>query len=111
MVPPHARHIHRVTRFELRHLRVFQCIPETRKSLEVGILEINHADDLVGWRKVEWPGIQVRDLSGWKQDETAPARCTAGEIVRQVVMCSDPRAVTHPDKNQRIKAIKVDVIF
>ena len=97
MMPPQGRDVDGVARLELGGARRGQGLAKARKALEVRILERHHARRLAGHRMVERADIEVGDLVGREQGEAAAAGDDAGDIVRQVEMGADLRAVADPD--------------
>ena len=110
-MPPAIGDIDRIAGFERCSLRIFPCFCKTRKDLQVRIYWVNEAGRRSRRGEFERPQIQVRNLLGGKQYETAAARYIAGNIFAQVIMRCRPDAVTKPDAainiGQEIKPVRL----
>src|SRR5512138_3139706 len=99
VVPPHARHKDRVARLQLGALPRSERLTKAWVPVEVGIGEIHDADRLPAGCRVERARIQVEDLLGRKERETAPTDRTTSKIVGRIVVARGNRA--RPDPNRR----------
>ena len=97
MVPPERGIEERIAGLELCDLRRVQRLAEARIALEIGVLEIDHADNLPAWRWLERSGIEVCDLLGREEGEAPLPDKATGDIVRHVIMRCCRRAIADPD--------------
>src|SRR6185312_12234593 len=74
---------------------------EFRVTLEIRIREVDQTDCLAGGREVERADIQIDELLGREQREPAMADYDARNVVGQIVMRSDARAIADPDARER----------
>ena len=96
-MPPAERNVQRVTRLELRLLRMAQRLGETRKAGEVGIRELHQAHGGAGRREVERRNVEILDLVGRKQREAAAPGRYAGDVVGEVEVGIDLDRIADPD--------------
>ncbi len=110
MVPPHARDVDGVPGFEFAGARVFQRVRETRVGVEIGVVEIDEADRLPGRREIDRADVEVRELVGRKQREAAVAGADAGDVLGDVVVRGNARAVADPDSHGRLDAVQFQAV-
>ena len=110
-MPPHAGNEDRIARAELGDLRVLQRFGELRESREIRLREIDQADRLAGRREVEWTDVEVLQLFGREQREAATPRDDAGDVVRQIVMGGDARAIAEPDAHERLAIAECEIVL
>src|SRR5688572_32014615 len=110
-MPPHAGNEERIARPELGDLRMLQRLGELREFAEIRPREIDQADRLACRREVEWTDVKVRQLFGREQREAATPRDDARDVIRQIVMSGDARAIAQPDAHERLPTAECEIVL
>jgi hypothetical protein len=111
VMPPHAGNEDRIAGCELGDLRVLQRCGEVRKFREIRPREIDQADRLACRREVEWTDVKVLELFGRKQSEAPVPRNDARDVIRQIVMGGDARAIAQPDAHERLAIPESEIVL
>src|SRR5690606_3245297 len=106
VVPPHAGYENRVPRRELRRAGSFHRVGELREALEVRPGDVHEADRLPGGRSIQRADVEVADLLRRKQREAAGAGDDARDVVREIEVRRDPRAVAEPEARQAVALLQ-----
>ncbi len=70
---------------------------ELGKALQIGLREVHEADGLIAGREIQRPDIKIRQLLGRKQGEAPMTDDDAGDVIGQIMMSSDARAIAEPE--------------
>src|SRR5687768_8950155 len=111
VMPPHAGNEDRIARAELGDLRVRQRCRELREFCEIRLREIDQADRLACGREIEWTDVEVLQLFGREQREAAAPRNDACDVIRQIVMGGDARAIAQPDAYERLAIAESEIVL
>ena len=106
LVPPQGRVDEHVSRFEFRHFARCRRLGIAGKAIEIGRGEIDHRHHLAARGGRQRTGIEVRNLFGRKQRETAVPDRADRRVVRHVPMRRGDGAVADPDAGERRVAIE-----
>ena len=96
---------------ELGDLRVPQRCGELREFREIRLREIDQADRLACGREVERTDVKVLQLFGREQREAAAPRDDARDVIRQIVMGGDARAIAQPDAHERLAIPECEIVL
>ena len=103
-MPPERGNVDRVAGLDLGGPRRRQRLAEAREALEIGGVQFDHARRLPRHGAVERPDIEIVDLIGRKQREAPLPRGHASDIVRDVEMGGDDRAIAQPYPRRCVEA-------
>ena len=100
LMPPQGRVDQRVARFKIGDFTDRHRLGKLGEALEIGVIDIDHGDDLPGGCRIEGTGVEIGDLIGGKQGEAPSPDHAHRNVVRHVVMCRRSRAVADPYADQ-----------
>ncbi len=110
MVPPKGGDEDRIASLQLGHLPACQRLGEAGVAVEIGGVEIDHADRAARRRVVDRAEIEVAELTAWEEREAPLPDRADRQIMRDVIMCGNPRARADPDAGQQFALAQIDMV-